>query len=207
VFAQANATVVAAGVAPAAVVAAAVDTLLERLPEFPTSEPVGELQPAYGGRTVLIVAPEVESSAIGVVGPLSSTGELAGVLNVLALEALNRRIRRGLRLKFGDAHDISARTTNYSRELRLLSIGGAVATADLDEVLEETRTSYERFRVRGPTPAEAARGTRHAARMFESVQKVPEAVAQTFAELSSTGSSLPSRTTCRGGFELWNSER
>ena len=183
VFAQANATVAAAGVAPAAEVAAAVDTLLERLPEFPAGEPAGAPQPAYGGRTVLIVAPDAESSAIGVFGPLPSTGASGGVLNVLALEALDRRLARGLRREFGDGYDISARPSNYARDVRLLAIGGEVAAADLEEVLEVTRQTYERFRARGPTPREAAKGADHAARMFEGVEDAPEAVAQIVAEL------------------------
>ena len=183
VFAQANATVAAAGVAPAADVAVAVDTLLERLPEFPAGEPADAPQPAYEGRTVLIVAPDAESSAIGVFGPLLSTGELGGVLNVLAFEALDRRLARGLRREFGDAHDISARSANFARNVRLLAIGGEVTAADLEGVLEVTRKSYVRFRARGPTPREAAKGASHAARMFEGVQEVPEAVAQIVVEL------------------------
>jgi zinc protease len=183
VFAQANATVAAAGVAPAADVAAAVDTLLERLPEFPAGEPADPLQPAYGGRTVLIVAPDADSSAIGVFGPLPSTGKFGGVLNVLALEALNRRLTWGLRREFGDAYDISARPANYARDVRLVAIGGEVAAPDAEEVLEVTRKIYEWFRGRGPTPRELAKGARHAARMFEGVQETPEAMAQIVAEL------------------------
>ena len=183
VFAQANATVAAAGVAPAADVAAAVDTLLESLPEFPAGAPARAPQPAFGGRTVLIVAPEAESSAIGVFGPLPSAGAGVGVLNVLALEALDRRLARALRREFGDAYDISARPANYARDVRLFAIRGEVATADLEEVLEVARKTYERFRARGPTPREAAKGARHAARMFEGAQEVPEAVAQTVVEL------------------------
>ena len=183
VFAQANATVAAAGVAPAADVAAAVDTLLEALPEFPATAPAGALQPAYGGRTVLIVAPDTENPAIGVVGSLPATGEPEGVLNVLALEALNRRLARALRREFNDAYDITARPENYTRDVRLLALGGEVPAENLDEVLEVMRGTYERFRVSGPTAREAAKGARHAARMFEGVQDVPEAMAQTVAEL------------------------
>jgi hypothetical protein len=58
------------------------------------------------------------------------------VLNVLAFEALNRRLPWGLRLEFGDAYDISARPANYARDWRLLAIGGEVAAADLEEMLE-----------------------------------------------------------------------
>jgi predicted Zn-dependent peptidase len=183
VFAQANVTVAAAGEAPAADVAVAVDTLLERLPEFPAGEPATTLQPAYGGRTVLIVAPDMEGSAFGVFGPLPTTGKLGGVLNVLALEALNRRLAWRLRREFGDAYDISARPANYARDVRLLAIGAEVAAADVEEVLGATREIYEWFRGRGPTPREVARGARHAARMFEGVQETPEAMAQIMAEL------------------------
>ena len=45
------------------------------------------------------------------------------------------------------------------------------------------RTTYERFRARGPTPGATSKGARHAARMFEATQDVPEAVAQTVVEL------------------------
>ena len=183
VFAQANATVAAAGVAPAADVAAAVDTLLEDLPEFPAGEPAGVPQPAYGGKTVLIVDPDAESSTIGVFGLLPSTGALGGMLNVLALETLDRRIARRLRRVFGDGYDISVRPANYARDVRLLAIEGEVATADLQAVLEVTRRTYERFRARGPTPRQAANAAARAARMFEGVEDMPETVAQIVAEL------------------------
>ena len=183
VFAQANATVAAAGVAPAADVAAAVDSLLERLPEFPIGGSTGAPLPAYDGRTVLLVAPDAESYAIGVFGPLRSSGPLGGVLNVLALESLDRRIARGLRREFGELYDISARPVNYARDVRLLAIGGKVAAEDLEKVLEVTRQTYERFRARGPNAREAEKGAAHAARMFEGVKNMPEAVAQIVAEL------------------------
>jgi predicted Zn-dependent peptidase len=183
VFAQANATVAAAGVAPAADVAAAVDTLLEDLPESPAGEPARAPQPAYGGKTVLIVDPDAESATIGVFGLMPSTGALRGMLNVLALETLDRRIARRLRRVFGDAYDISVRPANYARDVRLLAIEGEVATSDLKAVLEVTRRTYERFRARGPTPRQAANAAARAARMFEGVEDKPEAVAQIVAEL------------------------
>ena len=183
VFAQANATVAVAGVAPVADVAAAVDTLLERLPEFPAGGSAGAPLPAYGGRTVLMIAPEAESSALGIYGPLPSTGAFGGVLNVLALEAFDRRIARRLRREFGDLYRISARPVNYARNVRLVAIGGQVAAEDLEEVLEVTRETYERFRALGPNPREAEKGAVHAARMFEGVADKPEAVAQIVAEL------------------------
>jgi predicted Zn-dependent peptidase len=187
VFAQANATVAAAGVAPPRDVAAAVDVLLESVPEFPAGEPSRAPQLTLNGRTVLIVAPEAETSAIGVFGPLPWAAGDEGVLNVLAFEVLDRRLARRLHKEFGDAHDITARPANYAREVRLLAIVGEVATADLDEALEATREAYERFRARGPAPREAARGARHVARMFEDAQNVPEAVAQIVMELMLDG--------------------
>ena len=103
---------------------------------------------------------------------------------MLALEALDRRIARGLRREFGDAYDISARPANYARDVRLLAIEGEVATADLEEVLEVTRRDLRAL----PRPrTDAARGreggARHAARMFEGVEDMPEAVAQIVVEL------------------------
>jgi predicted Zn-dependent peptidase len=199
VFAQANATVAAAGVAPVAEVAAAVDTLLKDLPESPAGEPAVAPQPAYRSRTILIVDPDAESSTIGVFGLLPSTGALGGVLNVLALETLNRRIARRLRQVFGDGYDISARPANYARDIRLLAIEGEVAPADLEAVLEVTRRTYERFRVRGPTPRQGARGAENAARIFEGVEKMPEAMVQIVVELvldqelATTADDLPGR--------------
>ena len=189
-----TATVAAAGIAPADDVAAAVDILLERLPEFPVGEPADALQPAYGGRTVLIVAPDVESAAIGVFGPLPSTEKLGGILNVLALEALDRRLARALHREFGDAYDISARPANYARDVRLLAIGGEVAAADLQAVLEVTRRSYEWFRARGPTPREAAKGARHAARISSGISNGP--CVQPSASRVAATSSLPSGAPC-----------
>ena len=89
VFAQANATVAAAGVAPAADVAAAVDTLLESLPEFPAGEPAGAPQPAYGGRTVLIVGARR--------GELSDRGLRAAALGRGARGRAQRAGARGAR--------------------------------------------------------------------------------------------------------------
>jgi predicted Zn-dependent peptidase len=183
VFGQANATVAAAGVAPPEAVAAAVDTLLESLPERPVGAAADAPQPEFRGRTVLVVAPEAEVAAIGVFGPLPPTGELGGVLDVLTLEALDRRLKRGLRRELGDGLDISARPANYARDVRLLAIGGEVAPGEAGEVLAATRAIYERFRERGPTRREAARSARHAARMFAGAEAVPEAVAQIVAEL------------------------
>ena len=105
VFARSNATIAGAGVAEPAEVAAAIDTLLEGLPEAPADDHVGAPKPRFPGGTVLIVVPDSERSAIGVFGPLSSAGEGASVLDVLALDALDRRLSRRVRREVGEAHE------------------------------------------------------------------------------------------------------
>lgn len=152
-FGNGEMTIVAAGTADVAAISDAVDRALEGLPstKLPDTNPLPELN--LPGKTIVFHAPDAAKSAILAFGRLpaaTANQDLPmnislGVLGYGAQSRLFKAVRSYLRA----AYRYGAGYFDYTRNRRLLRMGGEVETAQLQAALDTTRETYETFRTGG----------------------------------------------------------
>jgi len=146
-------TITAAGSAPVAAIGEAIDRALVGLPASATAALHEFPAASIPAKTIVFHHPEASHSLILAFGALPSglTGSdlplnlAVGVLGYGQQSRLFRSVRTGLRAAYGYRADY----VDFTRGQRVLTMGGQVETALLQESFDTTRDTYETFRTDG----------------------------------------------------------
>ncbi|WP_404405732.1 M16 family metallopeptidase [Pelagibacterium halotolerans] len=146
--------IVVAGDLDAEKAGAALDALFDGLPEA-THDIAKQEEADFSPRRILLHVPAAETTNLTFIAPLPPTrlgGEYEDVIITQALgggdqSALHEAVRTQLRASYG----FGAGFTNYTRNMRILVLSGAVDTERLADAESVVREAYAAFRENGPT--------------------------------------------------------
>lgn len=152
-FGTAGMTITAAGSAEPESVGAAIDAMLNGLPETDNRQPLAFDGPDIKPGTIVLERPDAQKSLILAFGKLPPRTPEASAAQAVTISALGSgqqsRLFRTMRTELRASYGFGAGTTYFTPEHRLLRMGGEVDTALLPQALEALRETYEDFRRNG----------------------------------------------------------
>jgi zinc protease len=148
-----NASIAIAGDLTVEAAGAAIDMLMQGLPEIAAGR---ALKPSlnYAHRTILLHRPDLKTSSLTFIAPLPPTKEGKEMEDIIIVQALGgddqsalfKAVRTELRAAYGFGAGVDA----YSRENRILAMNGEVETAKLSSVRDAVLAAYKKFKSDGP---------------------------------------------------------
>ena len=174
-FARRGATVAVAGPVDAAAAGEAIDRLFDRLPAGDVPGPVPAPDADFSARTVLLHAPEADTGAVALFGPLPSTADGGEIEDLLAAFALDER------------EGVSAILVPWTRELRALLLYAEGEPERLDRARRALPEAYAAFVARGPDADEIESGRDRLAGGLGRTLASPSGLARTALESALDG--------------------
>ncbi len=152
-FGTARLTIAVAGSGGARQAAKAIDAALSGLPRTNTPEPLSFDGPDIRPGIVVLHQPDLPKSLVMTLGKLPpvTTGNQAvfdTATHVLGF-GKQSRLFHALRTELRAAYGFGAVMDDYTRNHRVLRMGGEVETAQLPQVLDTLRATYDEFRMSG----------------------------------------------------------
>lgn len=153
VFTRSNLTIVVAGGIHPDIVGIAIDDVLKGLPE--TGRAMNRrVEADFSPRRILLHLPDTEVSWLSFIAPLPPTREGGEAEDLIITHALGGDdqsvLFEAVRNEARAAYDFHAGFANYTRELRILFMSGAVETGKLEEVSLAVLKAYAGLRDAGP---------------------------------------------------------
>jgi len=146
-------TITVAGNAEIDSINAAIDTVLNGMPETAQKPMLDFAGAEISGKTILLHKPDVEKTVVLIIGHLPGHSEAidiplqlgVGVLGWGKQSRLFKAVRSELRASYG----FGAGTWDMTRQHRVLHLSGEIETGKAQTVLDTVRGSYEKFRTDG----------------------------------------------------------
>lgn len=153
-FTRTPASIVVAGAITAAQAGAAIDALLDGLPEAALT-PTRDTSPDHAARRILLHLPEAKTSTLSLIAPLPPTRQGSELEDLILIHALGGDdqsvLFEAVRTELRASYDFAAGMANYRRDLRILFLTGEIETEKLADVERIVREAYAAFRQSGPS--------------------------------------------------------
>jgi len=146
-------TITAAGNAEVESINAAIDTVLNGMPEIDEKPMLDFAGADIKGRTLLLHKPDVEKTVVLIIGHLPGHSETLDVPLQLGVGVLGwgkqSRLFKAVRSELRASYGFGAGTWDMTRRHRVLFLSGEIETGKAQKVLDTVQSSYEKFRTDG----------------------------------------------------------